>query len=182
MKVSREQVAKNRHNIVEAAARLFSERGFDLVTIVDVMKAAGLTHGGFYGYFASKDELISEAMGFSLKRQEGFVADSFANYCAAYLSVGHREHQAGGCTFAALASETVRQAPDVRHQMTETLKRMIDTLTELVPANAREEQRRMAISGMSTMLGGLILSRLVDDKALSDELLETNRQVLGASQ
>ena len=178
MKVSREQVAKNRHNIVEAASQLFSERGFDVVTIVDVMKAAGLTHGGFYGYFASKDELIAEAIAFSLKRQEGFIADTFADYCAAYLSPGHREHRAGGCTFAALASEAVRQAPEVRHHMTETLRDMVNTLTGLVPENAPEGRRRMAISSLSAMLGGLILSRLVDDSVFADELLNSNRQAL----
>ena len=178
MKVSREQVAKNRCNIIEAASRLFSERGFDLVTIVDIMKAAGLTHGGFYGYFASKDELIIEATAFSLKRQESLTANTFADYCNKYLSAYHRENLAGGCTFAALASEAVRQSPEVRHEMTETLKRMISSVAQVVPADDSELQRRNAIGGICAMLGGLILSRFVDDEALVDELLVENRKML----
>lgn len=180
MKVSREQVARNRLNILEAASRLFSERGFDAVTIVDVMKDAGLTHGGFYGYFGSKDELIAEASAFSLKRQEEVKADTFEDYCAGYLSAYHRQHRAGGCTFAALASEAVRQAPAVRHEMTESLRRMIEVIAELAPGEDAEGRRRTAISGFSAMLGGLILSRMVDDISFSDELLEANREVLDA--
>jgi TetR/AcrR family transcriptional repressor of nem operon len=178
MKVSREQVAKNRLNILEAASRLFSKRGFDAVTIVDVMKDAGLTHGGFYGYFDSKDELITEAIAVSLKRQEEAKADTFAKYCAAYLSEYHRQHREGGCTFAALASEAVRQAPAVRHEMTESLKRMINELAELVPGDDVDARRRTAVFGFSAMMGGLILSRVTDDKTLSDELLQTNREAL----
>jgi TetR/AcrR family transcriptional repressor of nem operon len=178
MKVSREQVAKNRHNIIEAASRLFSDRGFDVVTIVDVMKAAGLTHGGFYGYFASKEELINEATAFSLKRQVAFTADTLADYCAAYLSASHRENRAGGCTFAALASEVARQVPTVRHEMTETLKHMIETVSRVSPGDTKEDKRLFAMSGLSAMLGGLILSRVVDDSTLSDELLYANRAAL----
>ena len=85
MRVSREQVTENRRTILEAAGRLFRERGFESVTVVEVMKAAGLTHGGFYGYFASKDELIAGALAEVLSKRSEPSGD-LAAYAAGYLS------------------------------------------------------------------------------------------------
>src|SRR5882762_4442654 len=96
MKVSREQVAENRRRILEAASRLFRERGFDAVSVAEVMKAAGLTHGGFYGYFKSKDDLIAQTLAELINR--GQVGDrDLAQYAAAYLAPEHRTNLAGGC-------------------------------------------------------------------------------------
>src|SRR5262245_19371914 len=75
MKVTREQVAENRQKILEAASRLFRDRGYDGVTVAEVMGAAGLTHGGFYGHFASKDELIAETLAVALARSAHSDAD-----------------------------------------------------------------------------------------------------------
>ncbi|WP_347558619.1 helix-turn-helix domain-containing protein [Robbsia sp. KACC 23696] len=178
MKVSREQVAKNRLNIVVAASRLFSEKGFDAVTIDEVMKHAGLTRGGFYGYFASKDALIAEASAFSATRQAALPEETFVDYCQRYLSTRHRDNRADGCAFAALATEAIRQSPAVRREMTRNLQRMIDDITRLAPGSDIEARRSAAVKGLSSMLGGLILARLVDDPELSDSLLAANRDAL----
>src|SRR5271155_3058901 len=112
MRVSREQVAENRRTILEAAGRLFRERGFDSVTVAEVMQAAGLTHGGFYGYFKSKDELIAHALAEAL--QTTAPLSDLAAYAAGYLSRTHRDNLAGGCATAALAAETIRQTRSAR--------------------------------------------------------------------
>ncbi|MBS1181573.1 MAG: transcriptional regulator [Proteobacteria bacterium] len=75
MKVSREQMAENRVRILDATSRLFREKGFEAVTVADVMKAAGLTHGGFYGHFASKDDLVAQSLAHSLKASTGKAVD-----------------------------------------------------------------------------------------------------------
>ena len=104
MKVSREQVLENKRTILEAAGRLFRERGFESVTVADVMKSAGLTHGGFYGYFKSKDDLIAQALAEVLGRA-ATPPPELAVYAERYLSAAHRSNVAGGCPVAALAGD-----------------------------------------------------------------------------
>src|ERR1700751_4314182 len=97
MKVSREQVAANRQTILEAAGRLFRARGFDAVTVAEIMQAAGLTHGGFYGYFKSKDELIAAALGAAMTQTTTGPLSDLTTYAADYLSPRHRDDLADGC-------------------------------------------------------------------------------------
>lgn len=174
MKVSRTQVAENRRRILEAAGRLFRERGFAAVTVADVMKAAGLTHGGFYGYFESKDDLIAHALADVLSGGEPASAD-LADYAAAYLSPGHRADVAGGCPVAALASESTRQSPEARAAMTEGLRRQIARLSASAPDEGAAARRRAAIGAWSAMVGALILSRMCEDQALAREVLDETR-------
>src|ERR1700722_20377440 len=132
MRVSREQVAENRRTIVEAAGRLFRERGVEAVTVAEIMQAAGLTHGGFYGYFRSKDELIAAALEDALARPAGPLSD-LEDYAANYLTRGHLDDPACGCSIAALAGETRRQTDAVRAKMTAGLRRRIDRLSRVAP-------------------------------------------------
>lgn len=173
MKVSREQVAENRRNILEAAARLFRARGFEDVTVAEVMKAAGLTHGGFYGYFTSKDDLIAQTLAHALAAQT--VKGDLDGYAAFYLRQRHRDDAAEGCAFAALGAETVRQAPDARAAMTTGLRDQIERLANAAPSGDAAEARQTAIGSFAAMVGGMILARLVDDPKLSDEILEQTR-------
>src|SRR5271155_6236798 len=107
MKVSREQVAEHRTRILAAAARLFRLRGFDEVTVAEVMKDAGLTHGAFYGYFPSKEALIAEAVAQTLaSAAEG--GSSAAEFADGYLSVKHRNNRATSCPFSSLGTEAAR--------------------------------------------------------------------------
>jgi TetR/AcrR family transcriptional repressor of nem operon len=171
MRVSREQVAENRRTILNAAGRLFRERGYDAVTVAEIMQAAGLTHGGFYGYFASKDELIAGALGDVLARRPE-PSGNLASYAAGYLSQDHRDNRAGGCPTAALAAETVRLTGGARTEMTSGLKRQIERLSRLAPGEDAGQKRQAAIGSWAAMVGAMILARVSDDATLSNEMLD----------
>jgi TetR/AcrR family transcriptional repressor of nem operon len=169
MRVTKEQMAEHRRRILEAAGRLFREKGFETVTVAEVMQAAGLTHGGFYGHFKSKDDLIAETLAnIRVLHPKGAT---LADYAAGYLSEGHRAEFAGGCSFAALGGDTVRQSPEARAAMTERLRRQIARLSAIAPGENEAEKRRAAIAGWSAMVGALVLARISDDPALARELL-----------
>jgi TetR/AcrR family transcriptional regulator, transcriptional repressor for nem operon len=179
MRVSREQVAENRRRILESAGRLFRARGFEAVTVAEVMHAAGLTHGGFYGHFKSKDDLIAHTLAHALlageKRQQSRTAFDLARYARSYLSPRHRDDLDGGCPTAALGADAIRQGPAARAAMTAGLRRRIELLCEAVPGASAAEKRRVAIGSWAAMVGAVILARLSDDPQLSDEVLDQTR-------
>ncbi len=179
MRVSREQVSENRRTILEAAGRLFRERGFDAVTVAEVMNAAGLTHGGFYGYFKSKDDLIAHALAAALPSAAAPLSD-LADYAASYLSRTHRDNRAAGCATAALAADTSRQAGSARTEMTAGLKRQIERLSRVTGGKNAAQRRRAAIGSWAAMVGAMILARVSDDPELSGEMLDQTRAWLAA--
>lgn len=187
MKVSREQAAENRERIIDVAGKLFRERGFYGIGVADLMKAAGLTHGGFYGHFKSKEDLIaqasaranemtcekwSEAAG---RHSEG----AFAELAGQYLSVAHRDNPGLGCAFAALGSEAGRQGEAVRSVFSEGLESLVGILGKLLPGRSAAAKRRKALAAMAQMVGALAIARAVDDDALSQEILAAAREELG---
>jgi TetR/AcrR family transcriptional repressor of nem operon len=179
MKVSKEQVARNRIRILDAAGKLFRAKGFDAVTVAEVMQAAGLTHGGFYGYFKSKEDLIAESLAHMLSDASNATAEmDLLDAAAEYLSARHRDDLAGGCAVAALASEGVRQAPAARRTMTASLRRQIDRLARTAPGADEAARRRAAIASWAAMVGAVTLARISDDRQLSDEVLEQTRAFL----
>ena len=177
MKVSREQVQQHRERILAAASQLFRERGFDGVSVADVMKAAGLTHGGFYGHFDSKDALIREALVYeSPGRRRRTDAESAAEYADAYLSTHHRDNRGTGCPIAGVGSEAVRASADVRAALTKTIRRQIDRFSAASPGTTAASRRRAAIAAYSAMVGAVVLARIVDDEELSEEVLGATRK------
>ena len=128
MKVSREQAGQNRERILDAAAQLFRERGFDGIGVADLMKAADLTHGGFYGHFESKDDLAAEITTRILGRTgwfeplTGTANPSVRQVVRKYLSKRHRDDAGHGCLFAAVGSDVVRQPRSVRHAFSAGLR------------------------------------------------------------
>ena len=180
MKVSREQAAQNRERIVEAAAQLFRERGFDGIGVADLMKAAGLTHGGFYGHFSSKDDLIAEASARALTRSlalwgklaERASGDPLSAVAGAYLTSRHRDNPGAGCLLAALGPDVSRQGPLVRRAVTGYVRSAVDLLTKLVPGKSGAARREKAISTYATLVGAMVIARAVDDRALSQEILD----------
>src|SRR5438874_8617366 len=174
MKVSREQMAENRHRILDAASRLFRDKGFDAVSVAEVMKAAGLTHGGFYGHFSSKDDLIAQTLAHVLAADSGGGGDLRA-YVGSYLSPRHRDNAAGGCPTAGLAAAIRHQTPAARSAMTEGLRSQIDRIGKALPELDAADGRRAAIGSFAAMVGAVILARAIDDPALSDEVLEQTR-------
>lgn len=174
MKVSREQMAENRRGILEAAGRLFRERGFDAVSVAEVMKAAGLTHGGFYGHFDSKDDLIVHALGHAIDARKGTAPDLRA-FMDAYLSPQHRDNTAGGCPIAGLVADTLRQTPEARSAVTNGVRSQIDWISGNLTRLNETDQRRQAIATCAAMVGATILARATADTALSDEILKETR-------
>lgn len=174
MKVSREQMAENRRRILEVASQLFRDKGFDTVSVAEVMKAAGLTHGGFYGHFSSKDDLVAQALAHALAADSGEGGD-FRGYVDAYLSPRHRDNAAGGCPTAGLAAAIRHQSPAARSAMTEGLRSQIDRIEKALPALNPADRRRAAIGSWAAMVGAVILARAIDDPVLSDEILNQTR-------
>jgi TetR/AcrR family transcriptional regulator, transcriptional repressor for nem operon len=180
MKVSREQVAANKQTILEAAGHLFRAQGFEGVTVADVMKSAGLTHGGFYGYFKSKDDLIAQTLAHVFAQDPGQL--DLVRFAESYLSGRNCQDVAGGCPMAALGSETTRQTPEARAAMTKGLRQQIENLSKSAKGKTSAQKRRMAIGSWAAMVGALIMARFSDDPALSEELLQQTRAwIAGAS-
>jgi TetR/AcrR family transcriptional regulator, transcriptional repressor for nem operon len=177
VKVSREQVAEHRIRILAAAARLFRQRGFDDVTVAEVMKDAGLTHGAFYGYFPSKEALIAEAVGQALTPalDQAKPRRAAAEFADGYLSVRHRDNRSSSCLFSSLGTEAARGSADLRHRMTEAVRSRINHLSVEAEGDRPKEKRRAAIAAWSAMVGAMVLARLVDDEALSKEILSATR-------
>jgi TetR/AcrR family transcriptional repressor of nem operon len=178
MKVSREKMAENRTRILEEAGRLFRAKGFEAVGVSEVMKAAGLTHGGFYGHFASKDDLIAESLARMLATSLGEQRD-FERFADAYLSEDHRANASTGCPTAALASETAHRDTAARAAMTAGLKMQLDRVTGLALQNGSADARREAIGKWSAMVGAVILARVCDDPNLASEVLSETRAWIG---
>jgi len=187
VRVTREQAAANREKILEVAGALFRERGFDGIGVAEIMERAGLTHGGFYGHFASKDDLAAEitarVLGRSgwMERLTGTQKPSFSDLVRQYLSPRHRDDPGRGCLFAALGSDVVRQPRSVRRAFTEGLRLRVDALARLAPGRSAAARRQKSLATMAGLVGALILSRAVDDPKFSDEILEVAATSIGRS-
>ena len=174
VKVSREQMAENRLRILDAASRLFREKGFDAVTVSEVMKAAGLTHGGFYGHFTSKDDLAAQALASTFTASADDTRDMSA-YLDQYLTPRHRDHPGNGCPIASLSGESRHQGTAVRAAITEGLQAQLARMSRTEDGETHPEQRRALIGSWAAMVGAMILSRAIVDPALSDEVLRETR-------
>lgn len=187
MKVSREQVAANKARILEIASTLFRERGFDGVSVAEVMERAGLTHGAFYGYFPSKEALAAEAAAHALMQTtdrwstalEEAGRQALREIVGLYLSPKHRDHPGLGCAVAALGPEVFRQGPAVRATFGTAVTRQIETLATFMPGSP-EQRRKKALTTFTQLVGAIVLARAVDRKALSDEILVAARDALAA--
>jgi len=181
MKVSRAEAAQNRERIIEVAAKLFRERGFDGIGVVELMKSAGLTHGGFYGNFASKEDLMAQAcaraLGGSLDaiRQlaERDGENALSAVASAYLSPAHRDRPGEGCVLAALGAEAARHGSPVRSTFTRGVRSALDMLTRLVPGKSERAKREKVLVIYASMVGALVLARAVDDAELSEDVLQS---------
>jgi TetR/AcrR family transcriptional repressor of nem operon len=179
MKVSREQVSEHKTRILQAAAERFRERGFDNVTVAEVMKAAGLTHGAFYGHFPSKDALMAEAIAFAVTPPANAAKPVPATtYADVYLSTKHRDNRSTGCAFAGLGTEAARGSPELRHAMSASVEQQIQRFADASPGKSAKEKRRAGIAAWSAMVGAVMLSRIVDDEDLSEEILKETRAAL----
>jgi len=180
MRVSKAQAQANRAHIVETAATLFRERGYDGVGVADLMAAAGFTHGGFYKHFGSKTDLMAEAAhcGFDEAAQAA-AAMPAREFLAYYLSREHRDNPGQGCTMAALCGDAARQPASVKDVFAagiEARLRASPTAGEEAGAEVDERARAQRIALIAQAVGAMVLSRSCpDDSALADELLQVCR-------
>ena len=165
--------------IVEAAARAIRRSGYSGTGVADIMKDAGLTHGGFYAHFPSREAMLAEAE--DRAGAEGVAAvarvaaavppqQALQAMMRAYLSKEHIEGVETGCAVAALGSEMPRQAPEVRRAATRRIKEMIDLVARQSPDWGQPGAHKRALVTVATMVGALVLARAVDDPRLSDAL------------
>jgi TetR/AcrR family transcriptional regulator, transcriptional repressor for nem operon len=179
MRKSREEAAETRKRIIQAAAREFREKGIVATGLADLMKAAGLTHGGFYKHFASKDQLVAEATVAALDSiiEELAAQPTVNSAVAAYLSTRHRDSPASGCPLAALGGELARSDKRARAAATAGFVRLVDILAgKARPADVR----RRALVAAATMIGAVTMSRVVSDPKLSAEILDAAEKNLVA--
>lgn len=179
MKVSREQMAENRRRILDVANRLFKDKGFEAVSVAEVMKAAGLTHGGFYGHFTSKDDLVAQTLAHALAA-DGFGDGAFSDFVRSYLAPRHRDNPGNGCPTAGLVAAIRHQTPAAKAVMTEGLRAQIARIEQALPDPGSPDARRAAMGSWAAMVGAVILARAVDDPQLSDEVLEQTRAWIDA--
>jgi TetR/AcrR family transcriptional regulator, transcriptional repressor for nem operon len=183
MRKSREEAAETRRRIVTAAAGEFREHGIVTTGLADLMKAAGLTHGGFYKHFESKDQVAAEACAEAMRAllEKLDAATSMGSVLASYLSPRHRDDPASGCPLAALGSELARCDEKTREAATRGFLRLVAILAgksgEVPPAVAR----RRALVAVSTMIGAVTISRVVTDSKLSAEILREAEKSLAQS-
>ena len=197
MKLTKEKAANNRQRIIETAARLFRQHGFDGVGVADLMKAAGFTHGGFYNHFSSKTALAAEAASSGLKHsnsklsavlmnEERAGSSSLAKFVARYLSSEHRDDRAGGCTVASLACDAARGSQEIQTGFAQGIEEELNILASYFSKGDAKEQgsafsaREHAIQLMSELVGAVILARAVAhaNPSLSDKILQASRRNL----
>jgi TetR/AcrR family transcriptional repressor of nem operon len=183
MRVSKEQAAENRSKILHAAAKLIRERGIAGVGVDALTEAAGLTHGSVYSRFGSKDSLAAEAVQLALQEtaSKPTQAADLKTYVSGYLSARHRDAPGKGCALAALGAEIPRSSVAVRSNFTAGLRRMVESVSNLIGSGSKRRRTDEAIATVAAMVGALVLARAVDDPELSDRILAACRHSLSSS-
>jgi TetR/AcrR family transcriptional regulator, transcriptional repressor for nem operon len=183
MRTTVDRKTQTRARILEAAGALFRSHGIDAVGVDAIMHAAGLTHGGFYAHFASKEALVAEVSAASLARsadrwerisQEGDRDAALARIVESYLDPAHVAAAERGCVLATLGPEIARRG-EVRTAITVSIRRMASALTRCLPRGSRQR----ALATLSGMVGAVVLARLTDDPDLASEFLAAARKSAG---
>jgi TetR/AcrR family transcriptional repressor of nem operon len=187
MRKSREEAARTRERIIDAAGQEFRRNGIANTGLAGLMAAAGLTHGGFYKHFASKDELVSLAATRSMDRVLDDLREAIAReppakrlraFLSSYLSVAHRDDPAHGCGLAALSTELARCDAATRAETTRYFARMIDQIVCYLPDPDAPDSVAKARTMAAAMVGAIALARAIDDPTLSRQLLDDTRDTL----
>ena len=186
MGYSKAQKARTHKRIVAIAAKRFREKGLAGFGIAELMKEAGLTVGGFYKHFDSRDDLVAEAVNSAFggwKRRVEAAKSSgrpvaFEKLIDEYLNEAHRDNPGTGCAFSALAPEIARSDKRTRAITSEQIRNDIQLIAALHPSRDKHTARSKAILTFSALVGAMSLARAVSDEALSREILETVRELL----
>jgi TetR/AcrR family transcriptional repressor of nem operon len=186
MKVTKDVMANHKEQIIATAARRFRERGFDGISVAEIMNEVGLTHGGFYRHFSSKNELVaiaslravSETVAKWRKIADDATGDRLEAIIESYLSLRHHDHPETGCLVATLGGELSRQSSVVKDAVTEGGRQMIDFLSGIAPGKTKTLRRKQAIVMFASMAGGMILARMTSDSELREEILKDVAQAV----
>lgn len=181
MRVSREQAEKNHQAVINTASHMFRERGFDGIGLIELMEGAGLTKGGFYKQFASKEDLAAQAS----RRSMEMAIDKWSRMIATkpdtpleavvelYLSTEHCAAKGDGCPLVALGADAARQGPEIKDSFEGGVKKHLEVLNDILPIADGKARAEKAAAILSLMVGALTLARVVNDKRLSRAFLDT---------
>jgi TetR/AcrR family transcriptional repressor of nem operon len=187
MRYLKDHKVRTRKRIIEKASCGLRRKGANGLSVVALMKLAGLTHGGFYSHFASREALVEEAFATAMERtasrwsklaREIPVEKRFDAIVTAYLSARHRDDQAHGCVLPALAADIGRSTKKARCTFANKLEAMIEVVVRQLPNKPPDAARQIATSAIATMMGSIVLARAVGRDRLSDEILQAGRKTI----
>ncbi len=187
MRYSREHKLETHARIVRKASIKLRERGAHGIGVADLMKDAGLTHGGFYAHFDSRDALVIEAFTHAMDRsterwrklaEQTPREKRFATVVNTYLTSLHRDNPGQGCAIPTLGAEIARESSKTRKVFAGRLERMIDMLAEQIPNLPRKAARKKATAAIATMMGTMVMARIAGTGGFSDEILGAGREAL----
>ena len=187
MRYSREHKLETHARIVKKASVRLREKGAHGIGVADLMKDAGLTHGGFYAHFDSREALVIEAFTHAMDRsterwrklaEQTPPEKRLAMIVNTYLTPLHRDDPGHGCSIPALGAEIARESPKTRRAFAGRLEQMIDTLAAQLPGVPRKAARKQAMAAIATMMGTLVLARVAGNGDFSDELLGAGRDAV----
>jgi TetR/AcrR family transcriptional regulator, transcriptional repressor for nem operon len=185
MRYSREHKQETHERIVRKASVRLREKGAHGIGVADLMKEAGLTHGGFYAHFDSREALVIEAFTYASKRSRAHwhkMAEQtapekrLALIVDTYLSPLHRDNPGHGCSIATLGAEIARESPKTRKAFAAELEQLIELIADHIPASSRKASRKQATAILSTMMGALVMSRIAGNGEFSEEILAAGRE------
>jgi len=184
MRYSKDHKAETHERIVRHASAQLREKGTRGVGVADLMKEAGLTHGGFYAHFDSREDLVIEAIAHAMDQtterwgkqfQDKAVADRLAMLVDSYLTTSHRDHPEKGCAIPALAGDIARESPKTRRVFLGKLEHMIALFAGQASDPSSAEARQKAIGTIATLMGSVVLARVAGNGAFSQEVLDAGR-------
>jgi TetR/AcrR family transcriptional regulator, transcriptional repressor for nem operon len=187
MRYSREHKLETHARIVKKASVRLREKGAHGIGVADLMKEAGLTHGGFYAHFDSREALVIEAFTHAMDRsterwrklaEQTPPEKRLSMIVNTYLTPLHRDDPGHGCSIPALGAEIARESPKTRRAFSGRLEQMIDTLAAQLPGVPRKAARKQAMAAIATMMGTLVLARVAGNGDFSDELLDAGRDAV----
>ena len=187
MRYSKEHKQETHARIVKKASVRLREKGAHGIGVADLMKEAGLTHGGFYAHFDSREALVIEAFAHAMDRSterwrklaEATAPDQrLATIVETYLTPLHRDDPGHGCAVPTLGAEIARESPKTRKAFAAKLEQMIEMMADQIPVGPRKAARKQAMAALTTMIGALVLSRIAGSGELSDDILGAGREAV----
>jgi TetR/AcrR family transcriptional repressor of nem operon len=185
MKTSKVQKAATRKRILDIASQEFRKNGIHATSVAEIMAVAGLTHGGFYRHFTSKEQLVAEACKVSMESlvDKAEVAieggeESFIKHFSDFLSLEYHDDIAASCAFVMMGSELARADSETRRAASIGLKKWVDIIAQREPGNESKANKADILFKLSTMVGAVTMARIVDDQALSSQILNEARDRL----